>query len=253
MWQIGAEGGLFGRAGADERLVLAPAERADVLVDFRGSPGETLCQEPPARPGRHPGAAADAGDADPGRRPPAGRADDSATLPGRAGRDLRARRSRPGSSHSTRSDVDTPNWRLTLNGRPFMDDAPGVETPRSARRGLVLRQPDRRHPPDAHAPVHVPGRRPGPVRRRRLRGGRRRAPAASGGIDPTPYATGPMRPLTRPSAASRTPSRRTPARSRSSGPFDLPAGVTPPQSYVFHCHIVEHEDNEMMRPFIVHP
>ncbi len=23
--------------------------------------------------------------------------------------------------------------------------------------------------------------------------------------------------------------------------------------YVWHCHIVEHEDNEMMRPFVVSP
>jgi FtsP/CotA-like multicopper oxidase with cupredoxin domain len=29
------------------------------------------------------------------------------------------------------------------------------------------------------------------------------------------------------------------------------AGVTGPQSHVHHCHIVEHEDNEMMRPFTV--
>jgi FtsP/CotA-like multicopper oxidase with cupredoxin domain len=27
--------------------------------------------------------------------------------------------------------------------------------------------------------------------------------------------------------------------------FDLPG------RYVWHCHIVEHEDNEMMRPYIV--
>ena len=35
--------------------------------------------------------------------------------------------------------------------------------------------------------------------------------------------------------------------------FELPAGVTAPQSYVYHCHIVEHEDNDMMRPFTVTP
>jgi FtsP/CotA-like multicopper oxidase with cupredoxin domain len=35
--------------------------------------------------------------------------------------------------------------------------------------------------------------------------------------------------------------------------FDLPKGVTGPQSYVHHCHIVEHEDNEMMRPLTVIP
>ncbi len=38
--------------------------------------------------------------------------------------------------------------------------------------------------------------------------------------------------------------------------FDLPGGVggvAAPQTYVHHCHIVEHEDNDMMRPFTVMP
>ena len=35
--------------------------------------------------------------------------------------------------------------------------------------------------------------------------------------------------------------------------FELPAGVSAPQDYVYHCHIVEHEDNDMMRPFTVTP
>ena len=34
-WQIGAEGGLWDIPVLTRRLVLAPAERADVLVDFR--------------------------------------------------------------------------------------------------------------------------------------------------------------------------------------------------------------------------
>jgi spore coat protein A, manganese oxidase len=32
-----------------------------------------------------------------------------------------------------------------------------------------------------------------------------------------------------------------------------PHDVTAPQTYVYHCHIVEHEDNDMMLPFIVEP
>jgi spore coat protein A len=35
--------------------------------------------------------------------------------------------------------------------------------------------------------------------------------------------------------------------------FDLPPGVEAPQRYVFHCHILEHEDNDMMRPYDVLP
>ena len=42
MWQIGAEGGLFDRPVRVRQIVLAPAERADILVDFRGLDGRTL-------------------------------------------------------------------------------------------------------------------------------------------------------------------------------------------------------------------
>jgi spore coat protein A len=33
--------------------------------------------------------------------------------------------------------------------------------------------------------------------------------------------------------------------------FELPAGVKAPARYVYHCHMLEHEDNEMMRPYEV--
>ena len=35
--------------------------------------------------------------------------------------------------------------------------------------------------------------------------------------------------------------------------FDLPPGVSAPQRYVYHCHILEHEENDMMRPYDVVP
>src|SRR6266496_1005757 len=41
-WQIGAEGGLWDIPVRTRRLVLAPAERADVLVDFSRFAGQTL-------------------------------------------------------------------------------------------------------------------------------------------------------------------------------------------------------------------
>jgi spore coat protein A len=75
-----------------------------------------------------------------------------------------------------------------------------------------------------------------------------------GGISPEPYATGPMEP---PAPEERgfkdtvkaNPGYFTTIRAK----FDLPDGVTEPQKYVHHCHIVEHEDNQMMRPFTVIP
>src|SRR5512143_1191504 len=42
MWQIGAEGGLWDKPVPVTRLVLAPAERADVVVDFSGLAGARL-------------------------------------------------------------------------------------------------------------------------------------------------------------------------------------------------------------------
>jgi FtsP/CotA-like multicopper oxidase with cupredoxin domain len=33
--------------------------------------------------------------------------------------------------------------------------------------------------------------------------------------------------------------------------FDVPAGTSTPARYVYHCHILEHEENEMMRPLEV--
>jgi spore coat protein A, manganese oxidase len=55
---------------------------------------------------------------------------------------------------------------------------------------------------------------------------------------------------------SRTPSRPCRARfSRVIARFDLPSGTETRRGqkfrYVFHCHILEHEDNDMMRPYDV--
>jgi len=75
-----------------------------------------------------------------------------------------------------------------------------------------------------------------------------------GGSDPAPFATGAMLP---PAPEERgykdtvkaNPGYFTTIRTR----FDLPRGVAAPQTYVHHCHIVEHEDNDMMQPFTVVP
>jgi spore coat protein A len=41
MWQIGAEGGMWDEPAPVTQLVLAPAERADVFVDFSQIPART--------------------------------------------------------------------------------------------------------------------------------------------------------------------------------------------------------------------
>ena len=42
MWQIGAEGGMFDVPVPVKALVMAPGERADVLIDFSRYPGQAL-------------------------------------------------------------------------------------------------------------------------------------------------------------------------------------------------------------------
>ena len=70
-------------------------------------------------------------------------------------------------------------------------------------------------------------------RRDRASGPARRRPAAARAVG---------------DAASRTPSSPTRARSPASRrTFDTPG------QFVWHCHIVEHEDNEMMRPYRIGP
>ena len=54
MWQIGAEGGLWDKPVPVRNLVLAPAERADVIADFRGRAAETCSSRTPHRKRRCP-------------------------------------------------------------------------------------------------------------------------------------------------------------------------------------------------------
>ena len=53
------------------------------------------------------------------------------------------------------------------------------------------------------------------------------------------------------SAALKTQLRQTPDSPRLSARNSICPDVTAPHNYVHHCHIVEHEDNDMMRPFTV--
>jgi len=56
------------------------------------------------------------------------------------------------------------------------------------------------------------------------------------------------------SAVSRKQSKQVPGEFTTiRAQYDLPTGVSAPQTYVYHCHIVEHEDNDMMRAFTVVP
>jgi spore coat protein A, manganese oxidase len=254
MWQIGAEGGMFDVPVPVRQLVLAPAERADVLVDFAQFAGQTLVVK--------------------NHRPHAPVATPAPELPQvmeiRVGTSVSKAgpRSIPASLPGGRAaalhdpvrtryitlneiDADDPNWHLTLNGMSFGEDA--TERPRvgTIEDWVYVNLTADTHPMHMHlVTFQVIGRTPFDAAA--YEEAHEESNGVPGGNDPTPFATGPMLP---PAPEERgykdtvkaNPGYFTTVRAR----FDLPRHVDAPQRYVYHCHIVEHEDNDMMRPFTV--
>jgi spore coat protein A len=256
-WQIGAEGGMWDVPVPMSRMVLAPAERADVLVDFTRFAGQTLVvknHKPPATvvtpaPSLEQVMQIRVGTTVSRRGPTA----IPSELPGGRKADL----SDPVASRYTalnEIDTDEPTWFLNLNGVHF-DEGPVTETPKAGtvEDWVYINMTGDTHPMHTHlVTFQVIGRTPFDVDAyEEAHEGPHGVP---GGIDPTPFAIGPMLP---PDPDERgfkdtvkaNPGYFTTIRAK----FDLPNSVSAPQRYVYHCHIVEHEDNDMMRPFTVEP
>jgi spore coat protein A len=258
MWQIGAEGGLWDRPVRVGQLVLAPAERADVLVDFSSLSGETIVvgNHPPPAPISTPA-------------PPlapvmqirvAGRGVRHPTVPerlegGRAARLPKPPRHRRRFITLNEVRIDTDGWELTLNGVGF-DDAPASETPRvgTVEDWYYINLTGDTHPMHVHLfTFQVVGRVPFDVDRYIAAAGQRED-GVPGGTNPWPYATGPLVPAEPTERGYKDTVKVNPGTfTIIRGRFDLPRGVSAPQTYVHHCHILEHEDNDMMRPFTVLP
>ena len=254
-WQIGAEGGLFDVPVPIEQLVLAPAERADVIVDFGRFAGSVVVMKNhrPRKPISNPAPELESvmqirvgttvSHAGPASVP--------AALPGRKADLVGPVATR----YITLNEIEpeSATWSLNLGGARF--DEPPTETPRvgTVEDWVYVNLTGDTHPMHLHlVTFQVIGRTPFDAR----------AYAAAysgphgvpGGIDPAPFATGPM---LAPAPEERgfkdtvkaNPGYFTTIRAK----FELPTGVSAPQAYVHHCHIVEHEDNDMMRPFVVVP
>ena len=256
LWQIGAEGGLWDVAVPMTHLVLAPAERADVLVDFSRFPNARLvmANHRPPKPVSSPAPPLEhvmqfrvgATVSRPGPRAV------PSTLPGR--------RAQVGVPEVTRYialnevDPEEVEWYLNLNGVLF-GDSPVTERPSAGavEDWVYINMTGDTHPIHMHlVTFQVVGRTPFDVEAyEAAHGGPSGVP---GGIDPTPFATGPMLPPTPEERGFKDTVRADPGYFTTiRAAFQLPAGVAAPQDYVYHCHIVEHEDNDMMRPFTVAP
>ena len=261
-WQIGGDGGFLPQPVELGSLLMGPAERADVIVDFTAVPAGTqlyLINEGPDEPfggGEPPGDFDGADPATTGQvmrfdvvaasEPETSTPPDQLTLP--AAPDL-------GSIARTR--------KLSLNEEAFESGL--FEGPVAALLGTV---DDDGNPvtalwmdavtedpavgdtevwevynftADAH-PIHVHLVQFEVVDRQALETdaeGMTTAPAALVGapMDPESWETGPK------DTVIAYPGQVTRVKAR----FDVPG------RFVWHCHILEHEDNEMMRPYDVRP
>jgi spore coat protein A len=253
-WQIGAEGGMWDIPVPVKNLVMGAAERADVIIDFAKFAGQTLVmknhkpQSPVSTPApqlpqvmqirvgttvSHPG---------PTSIP--------LTLLGGRKADL----SNPITTRYitlNEIDVDEPTWFLNLNGLHFED--PITETPKvgTVEDWVYINMTGDTHPMHTHlVTFQVIGRTPFDAQA--YEEAYEGAHGVPGGIDPTPFATGPEEPPDPTERGFKDTVKANPGYfTRIRAKFDLPTGVNPPQDYVHHCHIVEHEDNDMMRPFTV--
>jgi spore coat protein A len=257
LWQIGAEGGMWDIPVLVKRLVLAPAERADVLVDFSKFAGRTLVlkNHKPHSPVSNPApqlpqvmqirVGTTVSQPGPTSIPSSLPGGHAAVLP-----DPVATR------FITLNEIDPEEveWYLNLSGVHF-DEGPVTETPQvgTVEDWVYINLTGDTHPMHMHlVTFEVIGRTPFDSEAfEKAYGGPKGVP---GGIDPSPFATGPMQPPDPTERGFKDTVKANPGYfTRIRARFDLPAGVTAPQTYVHHCHIVEHEDNDMMRPFTVIP
>jgi spore coat protein A len=252
-WQIGADGGMWDVPVPTRNLALAPAERADVIADFSRFAGGRLVMmnHRPPRPISTPAPQLpQAMQFRVGRTVnQAGPSSIPSSLPGRA--------PNLGSPATTRfitlNEVapETLDWFLNLSARHFEDQL--TETPQigTIEDWVFINMTEDTHPMHVHlVQFQVVGRTPFDEEAYEAAyGGPNGVP---GGIDPTPFATGPMQPPDPTERGFKDTVRANPGFFTTiRAKFDLPTGVTLPQTYVYHCHIVEHEDNDMMRPYTV--
>jgi spore coat protein A, manganese oxidase len=149
-------------------------------------------------------------------------------------------------------DPEEVDWFLNLNAVRF-DEGPTTETPRigTIEDWVYINMTGDTHPMHTHlVTFQVIGRTPFDVEA--YEAAHRGPKGVPGGFDPTLFATGPMLPPLPEERGFKDTVKADPGHFTTiRAKFELPNDVKAPQDYVYHCHIVEHEDNDMMRPFTV--
>jgi len=253
---IGSEGGLFDAPVERDEILILPAERADVIVDFAGFEGRDLVLKNAKLPA---GVVSPASPNIPNIMK--FRVGDSVASPGPA--------TIPDSLPGSLPSFGAPVSERFITLEEVLD--PAGEPERSLIDGLAFHEPVTiqvpagdvedwlminlsadTHPIHLHLPqFEVVSRRPFDV------DGYQAAldAARAGGLpnpDPEPFYTGDsLPPLSDDRGFKDTVTANPAVVTRIRSPFDLPASAAGTQKYVFHCHILEHEDNDMMRPYEV--
>jgi spore coat protein A len=238
------------------RILILPAERADVIVDFAGFEGKELVLRNLKLPA--------------GVVSPASpnlpvlmlfRVGTSVTNPGPATIPTSLPGSLPNFGTPDRERYVTLEEVLDESGEPIrseidglrFDDPVNIQVPAGdVEDWLLINLSADTHPIHLHLPqFQVVERRPFDVAGYQAALDTARA-AREPNPDPAPFYTGGPLPLQSDDRGFKdTVSANPEVVTRIRSPFDLPTGVTGTQKYVFHCHILEHEDNDMMRPYEV--
>lgn len=265
LWQIGAEQGLLPAAVPLQTLLIAPGERADVIVDFTGiKPGTSFVLSNNANtPFPGGGKPADANIPDIMQfkviAPPAGTPADTTTLPANlvlppVTAIVPTAPPRKIILGETLDPATLVPIHMRLNERWF--DEPVDETPAAGAAEMweFVNLTVDAHPMHMHlVAFQVVNRQAFNVAAFQTA---YMAWVAGGRVGTQPdvnaYLLGAVIPALPEELGAKDTVKAFPGQvTRIVAKFDLPPGVTGPAEYVYHCHILEHEENEMMRPFVV--
>jgi spore coat protein A len=253
---IGSEGGMFETPVQTDRILILPAERADVIVDFAGFEGKDLVLRNVKLPA--------------GVVSPASpnlpvimlfRVGTSVTNPGPSAIPTTLPGSLPSFGAPARERYITLEEVLDEEGEPIRSvidglrfhDPVDIQVPAGdVEDWLLINLSADTHPIHLHLPqFQVVERRPFDVAGYQAALDAARS-AGEPNPDPAPFYTGGPLPLQTDDRGFKDTVSANPAVvTKIRSPFDLPTGVTGTQKYAFHCHILEHEDNDMMRPYEV--
>jgi spore coat protein A len=256
-WQIGSDGGLFAAPVRLNGLLLLPAERADVIVDFSAVAGQTLTVANAPLPAVVSSPAPDlpqvmqirVGTRVTSRGPLRVPASLPGTLPALGAPSL----TRNITLEEVEDDVTGEPEYGSMNGRKY-DDPRGVQEKAklgSTEDWRLVNLTGDTHPIHLHLiQFQVMDRTPFDAV------GYQSALDSARALDPNAANPDPSRFVTgRPAAPDanergwKDTVRSNPGEiTRIRAKWTLPTGLSVPQNYVFHCHILEHEDNSMMRP-----